>query len=372
MSLTLRRALRETRHTLWGSRAMTAALIAIVTAATLSVILTAGRSAALEQDVLASVDDAGTRFIVISSQTSEGLDPSVVARIANLHGVDWIIGLTPAQDTRNAAIPGARAVSTRTIVGQWPEAIRPSVALPPGTAPAPGTALVTETSQELAGLIDPAGTMINSANGQYISVGGRFEASPPLDHLDRAILLPDDPEHPADALSVLYLTADRAVDVPAVAESAVQLSGIENRADITVETSQTLVELQDVVSGQLSEFSRVLAAGIMAGSAVVIGLSLIMLSVSRRRDFGRRRALGATRTDLILVMAMSATIPALIGATLGVAGGLAILQISDLGQPPITFALAAIVVSVMTAALAALPAALLTAWRDPASVLRVP
>lgn len=367
MNLTLRRAIDETRQTRRGTRAMTLVLAGLVAVTTAAVVLTAGRAAALERDVLASVDEAGTRMITIYSQDSNGgLEAAAVRRIAGLDGVEWAIGLTPAIDTRNTHIPGARSVSTRTVVGDWRQAIHA-----PRTPP-PGVALVTETGQELAGLAEPVGAMSDTANGSTISIGGRFESHPPLEDLERVIVVTDDPDNPAQVISVIHMVAERAIDVPRLAESAIQLSGVEQRAEIVVETSQNLVDLQRVVSGQLSEFSRLLAAGITAASAAVIAMSLTMISISRRRDFGRRRALGATRADIAVIVSLSAVIPAVVGALVGTAGGHLILLSSGLGLPPLAFGLASAVLTVFAAGLAALPAALLTAFRDPASVLRVP
>ncbi|HLS26903.1 MAG TPA: FtsX-like permease family protein [Beutenbergiaceae bacterium] len=367
MNLTARRVLSESLQTLRGSRPVTIALTALIALATAAVILTAGRAASLERDVLASVDDAGPRLITIHSQeTNGGLQADVVQRIAGLHGVEWVIGLTPATDARNAHIPGARAVSTRTIVGDWPPPIRPE------TLPPPGAALVTETAQVLLGLRAPAGAITSTTYGGVTPVVGHFRASPPLEELDRVILLTEDPDQPSAVVSTIRLLAEHAADVPNLADAVVELSGAEHRTQIVVETSATLVDLQHVVSGQLSQFSRRLAAAIVAGSAVIISLVLMMISVTRRRDFGRRRALGATRRDIAALVPAGALVPAAAGALLGVTVGNAALLTTPQSVPPPTFSAASGILTVLAAGLASLPAAVHTARRDPASVLRVP
>src|SRR5699024_8464850 len=74
----------------------------LVSAVSLSVIVTTGRTVGVEQQVLASIDAAGTRAIVIRAEPAAGVDASVVDRIAGIDGIEWVGAFGPAADVRNA------------------------------------------------------------------------------------------------------------------------------------------------------------------------------------------------------------------------------------------------------------------------------
>lgn len=92
----------------------------------------------------------------------------------------------------------------------------------------------------------------------------------------------------------------------------------------------------------------------------------------RRRDFGRRRALGATRTMIVALMVGQVCLLATIGATAGAAVGLALLLARGEPTPPLEFIAAlALGVTLAAATVCSLPA-VWAATRDPLRELRVP
>jgi putative ABC transport system permease protein len=78
----------------------------IIVAAVCGVILsTTGQTIQAEQAVLARIDDAGTRSIVVSDTEGRAqITPDAVTRIAGLSGVEWVIGLGPATRRRGPAL----------------------------------------------------------------------------------------------------------------------------------------------------------------------------------------------------------------------------------------------------------------------------
>ncbi|MGH8874232.1 MAG: FtsX-like permease family protein [Acidimicrobiia bacterium] len=110
----------------------------------------------------------------------------------------------------------------------------------------------------------------------------------------------------------------------------------------------------------------------MGAGLALTALTIYAAVTTRRRDFGRRRALGASRPDImILILAQSLTV-ALVGATGGIVAGTILVQRAVAAAPDAGFALAVGVLAVAVAAVAALGPAVVAAYRDPVRILRVP
>lgn len=111
---------------------------------------------------------------------------------------------------------------------------------------------------------------------------------------------------------------------------------------------------------------------ILSGGLVLVALTVYGSVTLQRQDFGRRRALGATRTGIVTLVTVQNMLVAVIGALLGLAVAAAVaLWRNDLGPSP-TFALAVGVLAVIATGAAAVIPAVVAAHRDPVRVLRVP
>ncbi len=346
--------------------ALVVVIATIVACLSAGVVLTAGRAAALERDVLASVDDAGVRTIVLASNRIDGgLDPSVVDRIGRLSGVEWVVGFGAARDVSNAAIPGGRPVASRTVYGDWKEEI-----VPVEGVPRPGAAMVSRTSERMLGLAEPAGAVLLGEDS--VPVVGRFAVSGALSEMRNFVILVPEEEQPSDSVALVYVLADRAGAVAGLAEGVRALAGEPDQSTLNVSTSDRLIRVQAALSGQLAGLSRQSAAAMLGGGLVVVALCMIMMSTLRRRDFGRRRALGASRVALTAVVALTVLVPSTIGVAVGTPVGLALLAWRHQPVPDLKFLLASTILIVLVTVVGAVPGAVLAAWRDPALVLRVP
>jgi putative ABC transport system permease protein len=111
---------------------------------------------------------------------------------------------------------------------------------------------------------------------------------------------------------------------------------------------------------------------IMAVGAVLIAVTMFAATAQRRRDFGRRRALGASRSALVSGLLMQTAIGAAVGIALGVAGGLAFLHVDADALPTWRFTAGMGGLALLLTLAAAAPIALHAATRDPLRILRVP
>lgn len=144
------------------------------------------------------------------------------------------------------------------------------------------------------------------------------------------------------------------------------------RDSLTIESSQRLAELRAVVGEALTGQSRAIILGVLSGAAGSVLMTIWSLVLLRRKDFGRRRALGATRAFILVLIVSQVGIIATAGSVLGGIVGVAALAIGRQPVPPLSYLLAlCVALTVAATAAAAVPAA----WasrREPLSELRVP
>ncbi len=341
------------------SSVVTTLIVGGVCAAILS---TTGQTVQAEQQVLGQIDAAGTRSVVIAdSQGSAGMTTAAVERIAALSGVEWVVGLGPAFDVRPVANPGGAPVAVRTVHGPLPPVVG-------GSLPEPGRAITGASARDVLGFLTPFGGVVGDDGD--LAIVGVFEAGEPLEFLERSILTRPAPDD--DTVRTIHILASDSRLVGQVAEAALAVLGPEDPSSVAVETSETLAAVRAAVQGELGRFSRQLVTLVLGAGLVLTGLNVYGSVTTRRKDFGRRRALGASRPTIIGLIAIQTGITAAVGAVTGsVVASVALVRLTD-NLPDTRFAIAVGVLAVISALFAALPPGLVAAYRDPVRVLRVP
>ncbi|WP_431768431.1 FtsX-like permease family protein [Paenarthrobacter nicotinovorans] len=105
---------------------------------------------------------------------------------------------------------------------------------------------------------------------------------------------------------------------------------------------------------------------------LLVASTLFGLVLLRRKDFSRRRALGATKTFIVLLLVVQSGIVSLGAAVTGSAlAALALNLLSD-PQPPPTFYLSTVILATAAGLIAAVVPGLVASSRDPIRELRVP
>lgn len=365
MALTPRTALREAARNAIAHRATTIVLALVATAMTAVTFLTAGRAAAAEAEIIESVDATGPRLITLSiEEPSPGIDHAGIARIAGIDGIEWILALGPAHDIRSAATGQRAGVAARSLLTDLP----PEVSIDRGREPRQGEALIGPQPQHALAMIEPAGAIIDEGTSR--AVVGRFTSSGAIADLERLVLVqPEDRE--VECSTLAYVLVKDPLRVESTAAQIRALAGVP--ADqVVVSTSDELVLLGEVLSGQIGALSRQLAIGAIGAGVVLVALTMTLAVGTRRRDFGRRRALGATRSGIIALTILEAAIPVLTGTLLGTVIGLIAVTAWVGTTPPTSFIAGGAALIAIAGVAAAIPAAAHAAWQDPLSVLRVP
>jgi putative ABC transport system permease protein len=345
----------------WATALLTAAVCAVILGATAHTIQAEGR-------VLARIDDFGTRTVSITDTEGRAeLSIQALEQVLAISSVEWAVGLGFAHDATNAVIgTGGQPVAVRTLYGGLPAS---NVRHAPWSE-APGTALAGLEAVRRLGLADNVGGL-DFASGDEVAVVGWFDANGPLEFLDATVLVaPDQGE--SGPLGSIYLLARSPEDVGPLAQAVREALGSADPSSVTITTSQALSEIRAAVAGELGRSGRQLVGLVLASGLVLVGLNVYGSVATRRRDFGRRRALGASRPDIAQLVTYQTIIVALLGAVAGmVVGAFASWRVAGT-IVHWRFAMGIGVLTILAAAVAAFPPAILAAYRDPVRVLRVP
>lgn len=112
-----------------AQRAASLVTAVVGAAVCLLVLATTGQTATTEASVLATVDQAGSRTLVVQDpEGAAGLMAHGLDAVARLDGVDWILALGPAYDVRAAALGSAAPpVTARAFYTPRAASARPSI-----------------------------------------------------------------------------------------------------------------------------------------------------------------------------------------------------------------------------------------------------
>ncbi|MCP1412899.1 ABC transporter permease [Paenarthrobacter sp. A20] len=344
--------------------------IIVIAGMCVAVLLTTGRTAGVGQSVLESIDSAGTRSIAIRSDPDSGLNTAILERIKNVEGVEWAGAFSSAFDSRNARVIGGNPVPIRELYTFDPEYL----GLEQTWAPAEGAFASSAAIAEL-GMSYPSGGLYSAGASRSYELVGDIQVPDFLQFLEPLVLVPRsiEGEHEGpNAISLLVVIAERAELVSPIAATLTSLLGITDISKVTLETSEQLASLQSKIHSQLKSYSHELVMGIFFVTVVLVMAVFSTHVMIKRREFGRRRALGATRRFITMLLICQAGIMSLVGAGTGAIVSAGVLHWERAPQPPPDFYLGIVVLAVLVGVIAVVLPAYLASHRDPVRELRVP
>jgi len=324
-----------------------------------------GQHRRAEDQVLSRLDTAGSRLLVVTDDQNAGLvTPAVLQVLAGFDTVERVVGVDAPLDVVNTVIgDGGQRVPAWRITGGLEQAVR----LTAGRWPRPGEALVAAAAMPRLGFTHPAGAVTDTSGRQY-DVVGSFTARPPFETFNAGLVIAGDEHTPTRSVHVVVTSVEAARATEAL---TLLTLAPPDASRITVRSPTALADLQRAVQGDLGDYGRDLLALTLGGGAFLIAVVVLAEVLLRRRDLGRRRALGASRRDvatLVLLRTIAAAIP---GALTGTAAGVAAAA-AWADQPPADFTAATATLTILVAATVAVAPAVLAARRDPVGVLRTP
>lgn len=340
--------------------------IVIACAGTVAIFSTTGLSLASQQQALALLNSPEGRLVSIVDGTGQaGLNSSSVRTPAALPGVEWAFGLGPALDMTNPLVPGLDPVPTRTIHGELPPAIdlRPDRDLEPGRA-------VMGTEVTTSGLGNQVGAL--ERTGLESVVVGDFRATAPLEFLNTSVLRRANPDEDADTLRTLWVSVTDVGQLQPVSSAVRSLVTAEAPSALEIEVSDELAAIGDQIVEQLADDARTMLITLLILVAALLGAVQFGRVTAMVRDIGRRRALGATRSLIVVRILLLSAATAMMGTAAGmVAGNIVVHSVSGV-IPPLRFSVGVGVLMVLASLFGALAPALRAAYADPVRVLRVP
>jgi putative ABC transport system permease protein len=366
----LRRMLAVAREAMASARSQpVASVVSIIMVAGMcaTVLLTTGRTVGAEQAVLGSIDSAGTCAVVVRAEVGSGLNTAVLERLAHVDGIEWAGAFGAAHDVQNAAFDGGTRVPVRLAYGG-------DIMQLAGNLPVENTsALASGLALEQLGMPDQVGG-VTSITGDDYAITGRIDVPDYLRFLEPLVVVPQ--TEAADAtpapVSVLVVIAARPDLVAPVSQAVQSVLAVDDVTKVKLSTSESLAQLRALVQGQLGSFGRNLVIVIFALTALLVAAILYGLVMLRRKDFGRRRALGASQSLIVAILLTQMAVLSVIGAILGSAGAAIGLIATGDPLPSWDFFTAVGILATVTGLVAALAPALAAARRDPLKELRVP
>ncbi len=362
----IREVVRDALTAARAQLAMTITVGLVLATVCVSILVTTGQTAASQAGIISQVDSTGTRLIALSDDGGKsGMLPIAPQRIAAWSNVSWALGLGTAVDVANPALPVNRAAA-RTMVGPLP----PDLPLVQGRVPRPGEAVV---GIDAAGLLNlgPGLGQVKATGGEPVGVVGVFTASGPLAHLNDVVLIATDPAD-TDSLRYIYVMAVDVMDVDRIETALASSTPALNPAAMTIETPAGAIALRQVIAQGLGAAAWNLMALIIGVGAVVVAVTMLMATIHRRPEFGRRRALGATRSALVASLLIQTSVGATGGVLVGTVSGLTALFVTTGSLPTWQFTTGVAGLVFLLSLLASAPVAVAAARRDPLRILRVP
>jgi putative ABC transport system permease protein len=357
---------REALATAWAQPVASIVTIVMVAGMCATVLLTTGRTVGAEQAVLGSIDSAGTRSIVVRAEGEAGLTSAVLDRLAEIDGISWAGAFGPATDVQNSAFPGATKVPMRLAWGSHFESFGV-----PDVRPVANGAWASSTALDQLGMPDRAGG-VTASSGAQLAVLGQLDVPDYLRFLEPLVIVPQAPDAAPQPVSVLVVIAARPDLVTPVALATQSVLAVDDPTKIKISTSESLATLRGLVEGQLGSFGRNLVIVIFSLTAVLVAAILYGLVMLRRKDFGRRRALGASQGLIVALLLTQTAALAVLGSVVGSAAAAIALAATGDPLPGAPFFGAVGVLAVLVGVIAALVPALAAARRDPLKELRVP
>jgi putative ABC transport system permease protein len=338
--------------------------LTIIAGSVMVVFLTTGRAAASEQTVLSALDAAGTRTIVVEAPVSAGMYSTILARLKPIEGISWTGAFSPAVDVRNAFIPQGDTIAVRET---WASDFTP-LGIADGVARS--RAWATDDAMDALGLGDRLGP-VSGENTPNLDISGGWQQPDFLGFLGPTVIVPQENSR-AGAVSVIVAIAEQPGQVATIASAIVAALGIDDPSKAKVSTSEELANIRVAIQGSLENSGRETAAIVFGAMSVLVAAMLFSLVLMRRKDFGRRRALGASRQYLYLLLSLQTALIASSGVLLGTGVSLVIHHLTGEPAPGSQFIAAVGILTIVIASVAALPAATVAAFREPVRELRVP
>lgn len=363
-----RRALaREIVASTWAARVPSVLIAVVVAAMCFAAIATVGRTAAAAADVANRMEQAGARRMSVIDGGSLGfINARTLAAVRSLSTVENAQALGRPFDATNGIIgSGGTRIPVWPVLGDVTQVGK----VVWGRAPGPGEAVVSMEMLQTLNLSAPAGYLTASDDQSQYPIVGAYRAWPTFEDLNAGALIT--PTGPISGRE-LRVVVDSVASAPGTVSSVMAILAPPLDAQgLYVDAPTVLAETAGAINAQLSGSGRALLLMILTVGGFFVAAVVLADALVRRRDLGRRRTLGITRSDLVALVAGRAVLTSTLGALAGCIAGWSTNQAIS-STTPVDFTVGIGVLAVLSAGIAALPPAWYAARMDPVAVMRTP
>lgn len=352
-------ALREA----WAQKIPSLLIMLVVAATCATALVTLGQGAAQRAQMAATLESAGGRVLSVTDVQSRGvITPTVMDLIRGMNGVEEAVALSAPHDVVSATIPGTPRVPA------W-EADRPELitAIALGRQDAPGQAAATPEVLSLLRLATSSGAVTSPDHLIHYDVTATGTPRPAYSGLAQGLIVRGGPDTIYRQVQVVVTDVGA---LPAVQAGVTDLVGGRDPQAVSIEAPGALAQASQLLSGSAERAAHATLLLILSAGAFFTALVTLTDVLLHRRQMGRRRALGITRTGLTVLTTLRICAPAVLGAALASAIAWSVTAWRLAVRVPADFTVAVTVLAVVVSAVAALVPAAWASRRDPVSVLR--
>lgn len=364
--LRLRQLLRLAARNFWRFRLQAALITIAAMTGSSGVIVSTGYAAGGRQKILDQFSRLGTNVIVVTPRQSKAVGGRArtgalvtTLNAADLKAIRQLVAGIASSSPRVASVLRLRAgdlTKKTTIVGcdpsyfaikAWP-VVMGTVFDEKATRQQARVALLGWTAaRDLFGSSDPTGSHITINQVPFSVTGVLAERGQGLDatNEDDQVYVPlDTAMHRLiniDYFNAILLDIEDWSRMDSIAEEINQLLAVRHRHAASAETDFLVQNRKSLIDTQLAAFARltflvqwIAASALFVSSLGVFAVTWIGIR-NRTREIGTRRAIGATRSDILIQFFAEGTLGALIGGVTGIVVGNIALRAIDarLSQP---------------------------------------
>lgn len=343
-------------------------LLLVVALVSCTVILTAGRGEGAQAQILAQIESAEIRSVTLHDNSGAlELDTTWIAELEQYDIIEAVTGIGRTADVTISANEAATKVSASDIYATGLDQLETPFQ-GPGS---PTSALATQGALTALGFHRGVGVARIVPDGEDVVVLGQINLPSSLAHLQDSVIIPHSAEEVAPLQSVV-VTAKHVEDVPLTLKViSTYLTGFAPE-DYNLESSANLVKVRGAVKGELTKNNYISVLFSLA-TAVAVSMTVVWAVVLlKRRDFGRRRALGASKKLIVSLVMGQTLLIATFASIFGTSIGLVWLTATGAPTPTVRFSSALIIAMTVLSTLSSAPPALWAGNRDPLTELRVP
>ncbi len=357
---------REAWAMTWAAKVSSMLLIVVTAAMCVAAIVTVGRSASAAAQVAERMEQAGARRLSIIDAMEGGfVNTSTLGLVSGLGTVEKANALGAAFDAANGIVgSGGNRVPTWPVLGD----ITQVGSLVRGRLPVAGEAIVSVSQLGTLGLEEPVGYLLSADGAHQYPIVGSFTAVAPFEDVAAGALVAMPATAQGRELRVVI------TDVSAAGPTVSAVIGILAPPDpqgVLIDSPSAIAQTARDLNAQMAGYGRTLLALILAVGGFFVAAVVLADVLIRRRDLGRRRTLGITRTDLVALVTTRTAMTGAIGAAAGCTAAWAVNQSTGF-TTPLDFTVAVGVLAAMVALIAALPPAVYASRLDPVAVMRTP